>query len=91
MAKPREVDMGQIHVIESPVGTGKTTYALRLAQLTRTPPFVLDAWMLTMFRPDRPETDLWPWYQARKQRRQPKILSMAQGLLAFGQEANDEL
>lgn len=83
--------MGQIHVIEGPVGAGKTTFAWRLAQHTRTPPFVLDAWMVTLFRPDRPATDLWPWYRARKDRCQTQIWSVARGLLDLGQDAIVEL
>lgn len=83
--------MAKLHVIEGPVGAGKTTYALHLAQRTRTPPLVLDAWMVTLFRADRPETDIWTWYRVRKDRCQSQIWAVAQGLLDLGQDVIVEL
>ncbi|MBM7068462.1 ATP-binding protein [Actibacterium sp. 188UL27-1] len=83
--------MAVLHLIEGPVGAGKTTYAMDLGQRLRTPPLVLDAWMVTLFRPDRPETDLWTWYTERKLRCIDQIWSVAVGLLDHGQDAIAEL
>lgn len=38
-----------LHIIEGPVGAGKTTYANQLGRDLGTPPLVLDAWMTNLF------------------------------------------
>jgi predicted kinase len=48
--------MAQLHLIVGPVGSGKSTYALRLADAHVAARFNLDEWMARLFRPDRPET-----------------------------------
>lgn len=79
------------HVIEGPVGAGKTTFANKLGQELRTPPLILDAWFVTLFRSDRPDRDLWEWYAARKQRCIDQITDVAQGLLGTDHDAIVEL
>lgn len=60
--------MATIHLIEGPVGAGKSTYASRLALDHAAPHLDLDEWMVTLFRPDRPEVEFIAWYAERKQR-----------------------
>ncbi|MCY6379565.1 AAA family ATPase [Hoeflea prorocentri] len=83
--------MAILHIIEGPVGAGKTTYAIQLSRDLSTPPLVLDKWMVTLFQADRPETGLWSWYAERKTRCVSQILSVAYSLLDLGQDAIVEL
>lgn len=83
--------MATLHVIEGPVGAGKTTYANRLARETGAAPLVLDEWMATLFRPDRPAGEIWDWYAERKQRCITQIWHLAQAQLALGTDAIVEL
>jgi predicted kinase len=57
-----------IHLVLGPVGAGKSTYARRLARDLRGLHLNLDAWMVTLFQPDRPQEGLWTWYAERTQR-----------------------
>lgn len=59
---------GAIHLVVGPVGAGKSTYAIALANETRALRLTLDDWMARLFRPDRPAGDVMPWYVARAQR-----------------------
>ena len=70
-----------IHLIEGPVGAGKSTYGQRLATERTAVRLCLDDWMGVLFRPDRPETDVLAWYQARKQRCLDQILRVAAEVL----------
>lgn len=83
--------MVKLHIIEGPVGAGKTTFAGQLSRQHGTPPLVLDDWMVTLFRPDRPDEDLWGWYAERKQRCIEQIWTTARGLLETGNDAIVEL
>ncbi len=83
--------MPLLHIIEGPVGAGKTTYANNLGTELKTPPLVLDDWMATLFKEDRPEGDIWPWYQERKARCKKQIWNIACGLLETGHEVVVEL
>jgi predicted kinase len=58
----------RLHLLLGPVGAGKSTYARRLCESERAVPFNLDAWMTRLFRPDRPATDVVPWYVERAAR-----------------------
>jgi len=60
--------MPRIHLIEGPVGAGKSTFAFQLGQRHRAPHLNLDEWMAILFRSDRPETDHRVWYAERKER-----------------------
>jgi adenylate kinase family enzyme len=52
--------MPTIHIIEGPVGAGKSTYATALALRTQGIHIALDAWFATLFSPDRPDGDFIP-------------------------------
>jgi predicted kinase len=80
-----------LHIIEGPVGAGKTTYANQLGRDLGTPPLVLDAWMTNLFQADRPEVGLWPWYAERKARCFSQILDLACRALNHGNDAIVEL
>lgn len=60
--------MPQLHLIEGPVGAGKSTYASALANRTGGIPIALDAWFARLFSPDRPSGGSMPWYLERKDR-----------------------
>ncbi|MCR9139763.1 MAG: ATP-binding protein [Alphaproteobacteria bacterium] len=83
--------MARLHIIEGPVGAGKTTFAAHLSRQCNTPALVLDEWMVTLFRPDRPADDLWRWYAERKQRCIEQIWRVVCGLMDTGNDAIVEL
>jgi len=83
--------MPTLHIIEGPVGAGKTTHANQLSRELRTPPLVLDSWMTNLFQADRPEADLWTWYAERKARCFSQIMSLARNALDLGNDAIVEL
>lgn len=83
--------MQTIHIIEGPVGAGKTTYAIELGRKIGTPPLVLDKWMVNMFLADRPEGEIWDWYAERKARCIHQIMEIARGLVDSENDAVVEL
>lgn len=83
--------MPTLHIIEGPVGAGKTTYAIKLGRKIGCPPLVLDSWMANLFQADRPETDLWSWYAERKARCIAQIVKLARSALDHGSDAIVEL
>jgi predicted kinase len=60
--------MAVIHLVEGPVGAGKSTYAAQVAARHGGVHVALDRWFATLFSPDRPETGFVPWYTERKAR-----------------------
>ena len=60
--------MAEIHLVEGPVGAGKSTFAAKLSLSLGAPHLNLDEWMVNLFRPDRPEEGFIEWYSERKQR-----------------------
>lgn len=76
--------MPTLHLIEGPVGAGKSTFAKSLAARIKAPHIALDEWFTKLFSPDRPATDLMPWYVARKTRLLEHIWQHAQDLMACG-------
>ena len=78
-------------IFTGPVGAGKTTYANRLGRKLKTAPLVLDDWMANLFRPDRPDGEIWAWYGERKQRCIEQIWRVAQSQIAMGSDAIIEL
>lgn len=76
--------MSPIHLIEGPVGAGKSTYAAALATRIGGIHIALDEWFARLFTPDRPSVDVMTWYAARKERLVWHIWSHAQVLLKSG-------
>lgn len=76
--------MTQIHLVEGPVGAGKSTYAGALARRIGGVHIALDAWFARLFSPDRPHAGVMPWYVERKERLVQHIWAHAQALLASG-------
>ena len=60
--------MPRVYLIEGPVGAGKSTFSKSLSNRLNVPYMNLDAWMVKLFRPDRPSTGIIEWYRERKQR-----------------------
>jgi predicted kinase len=60
--------MATVHLIEGPVGAGKSTFAASLATRIEGVHIALDAWFARLFSPDRPEGNFVPWYLERKDR-----------------------
>jgi predicted kinase len=74
------------HLLVGPVGSGKSTYAARLAHQRRAVRFALDEWMTTLFRPDRPESGVLEWYVERAHRCIDVIFEHARRSLDVGVE-----
>lgn len=83
--------MPRIHLVEGPVGAGKSTFASALAERHRAPHLDLDDWMATLFRPDRPEQGVMEWYAERKDRLLEQMWKVAQDVLASGSDVVLEL
>ncbi len=83
--------MATIHLVEGPVGAGKSTFAARLGHELRAPRLDLDEWMVTLFRPDRPETGFMQWYAERKGRCLEQIWLVTSELLDSGTDVVLEL
>lgn len=60
--------MPKIHLVEGPVGAGKSTYCMALAKSTGGVHIALDEWVVRLFSPDRPSSDVIHWYMQRKAR-----------------------
>ena len=83
--------MPVIHLVEGPVGSGKSTYAAKLGGEHAAPRLILDEWMATLFRADRPETDVMAWYMERKRRCIEQIWNVASDLIGTGSNVVLEL
>ena len=70
--------MAKIHLIEGPVGSGKSTFSLKMKEEIDAIHFSLDDWMASLFKPDRPNTGVMEWYSNRKQRCIDHIWKVAQ-------------
>lgn len=73
--------MPKIHLIEGPVGSGKSTFATTLSREVKAPRLTLDDWMATLFSPDRPPTDLIEWYSERKNRCMEQIWKVTTSIM----------
>lgn len=60
--------MATLHLVEGPVGAGKSTFAQKLSLSLGAPHLDLDEWMVTLFSPDRPSAGFMEWYSDRKNR-----------------------
>jgi predicted kinase len=76
--------MARIHLIIGPVGAGKSTFALALAQEHRALRLNLDEWMAQLFRPERPEEGVMEWYMDRTARCLELIWTLTERALAAG-------
>lgn len=76
--------MAKIHLVEGPVGAGKSTYAVSLASRIGGVHVVLDEWFARLFSPDRPDADFVQWYIERKERLINLIWNHARALLEAG-------
>ena len=83
--------MATIHLIEGPIGAGKSTYATQLGRQQRLPYLNLDDWFATLFSADRPEHGLMPWYVERKQRCIEQIWKSTLDIAAVGHDVILEL
>lgn len=76
--------MPKIYLIEGPVGAGKSTFAASLANRVGGVHIALDEWFARLFSPDRPSTEVMPWYIERKARLLDLTWCHAQAVLARG-------
>lgn len=76
--------MPKIHLVEGPVGAGKSTYCKVLAERTGGVHIALDEWFVRLFSPDRPDSDVAVWYVQRKTRLLDHIWKHTLALLAAG-------
>jgi predicted kinase len=78
-------------LVEGPVGSGKSTFASQLGQRHAAPRLILDDWMATLFRPDRPSIGVIEWYVERKDRCIEQIWTVTCQLMEAGTDAVLEL
>ena len=83
--------MSTIHLIEGPVGAGKSTFAASLAHRLPGVHLALDEWFAALFSKDRPATDFMPWYMERKDRCSEVIWNATQRIAATGTDIVLEL
>jgi predicted kinase len=83
--------MPKVHLIEGPVGAGKSTYAESLALRTGGVHIALDEWFARLYSPDRPVGDFVAWYVERKERLLELVWTHAQRILTCGNAAILEL
>ena len=83
--------MATIHLIEGPVGAGKSTYAAQLAARTGGMHLSLDRWFARLFSSDRPQTGFVPWYLERKDRCIDVIWDVCRALVSADTDAILEL
>ncbi|WMW81843.1 AAA family ATPase [Undibacterium cyanobacteriorum] len=83
--------MATIHLIEGPVGAGKSTFSAALSSRTRGVHIALDEWFVRLYSPDRPEGDFLPWYITRKERLLDLIWLHSKAILAAGSDVILEL
>ena len=83
--------MPTVHLIEGPVGAGKSTFASILALQTSGIHVALDAWFATLFNPDRPADGVVSWYIQRKERLISVIWSHSRRILSSGTDVILEL
>ena len=76
----------RVHLVVGPVGAGKSTFARQLVRDHSAVALTLDDWMATLFRPDRPATDVVAWYQERAERCIAQIWKLARQLTDRGDD-----
>jgi predicted kinase len=83
--------MPKIHLVEGPVGAGKSTFVAQLSKELPAPGLILDAWFVRLYSPDRPAEGLMPWYVERKERCLAQIWATALDILGAGHDVVLEL
>ncbi|MDD2770400.1 MAG: ATP-binding protein [Methylococcus sp.] len=83
--------MPTVHLIEGPVGAGKSTFATTLGSRTQGVHIALDEWFVRLFSPDRPGGDHMSWYIERKERLIDLIWYHSERLIASGKDVILEL
>ena len=83
--------MGRIHLIEGPVGAGKSTFAATLSERHAAPHLCLDGWMAILFGPDRPGAGVLDWYMERKDRCLDQIWAVTRAIVDLGGDVVLEL
>lgn len=83
--------MPRVHVIEGPVGAGKSTFAASLAPRIKGVHIALDEWFVRLFSPDRPGGNVVPWYLERKDRLLELIWDHSRRILGSGTDVILEL
>ena len=80
-----------VHLIEGPVGAGKSTFAVQLAASNGGVHIALDEWFANLFSSDRSAGDFASWYLERKERLLNLIWTHSLRLLASGKDVILEL
>jgi predicted kinase len=83
--------MPRVHVIEGPVGAGKSTFAASVAPATSGVHIALDDWFVRLFSPDRPGGNVVAWYLERKDRLLDLIWDHSRRILGSGRDVILEL
>lgn len=83
--------MPRVHLVEGPVGAGKSTFAAVLAPRINGVHIALDEWFARLFSPDRPERNVVPWYLDRKDRLLELIWDHSRRILSSGNDVILEL
>lgn len=78
--------MARVHMVEGPVGAGKTTFAAELGKKHRAPRLILDDWFANLFSPDRPAEGVMEWYAIRKERCLSRLWKMASDIVDAGHD-----
>lgn len=89
--KDGSTTMATIYLVEGPVGAGKSTFVAELRSLHTAAGFILDAWFVRLYSPDRPAANLMEWYAARKARCMAQIWITACEVLDTGRDVVLEL
>lgn len=79
------------HLIVGPTAAGKSTYARALAAETHGVRFAIDEWMHALFSADMPRRMDMAWAMTRVARCQAQVWSVAQQILAAGNDVVLEL
>jgi predicted kinase len=83
--------MARVHLIEGPVGAGKSTFSASLAPRIEGVHIALDEWFVRLFSPDRPEGNFLAWYLERKDRLLELIWDHSRRVLSSGTDVILEL
>jgi predicted kinase len=76
--------MATVHFVCGSTGSGKTTYAVALAQRAKAVRFTIDDWMANLFVADRPSPASLEWALERTARCETQMWAVADQLVARG-------